>query len=94
MVLGYLAGELDATASLVDQAVALNPNSAFAWSVSGWLRLYMGHHDLALEHQGRAMRLSPRDPFRLSGAGQLTPLRRKEDLALLVEGLRLAGIPE
>jgi tetratricopeptide (TPR) repeat protein len=163
LVLGYLAGELHAAASLVDQAVDVNPNSAFAWSVSGWLRHYLGSHELAIEHQNRALRLSPRDPsrrimismmgaanfclgrfetaerianeaaqltnnhlatlrllacslamqgkldqagsvahrilsldptFRLSGVGDLRPFPRQEDLALFVEGLRRAGIPE
>jgi TolB-like protein len=72
MAFGYLGGELDAGVSLVDQAIELNPNYMGAWSISGWLRLYLGHHELAIEHQNRAMRLSPRDfnrPDMLAMAG-------------------------
>src|SRR5262249_7680290 len=64
MTFGYLGGELDTGVSLVDQAIELNPNSVGAWSISGWLRLYLGHHELGIEHQNRAMRLSPRDLYR------------------------------
>ena len=34
--LATLAGELDDAIAYVDCAIALNPNLALAWSVSGW----------------------------------------------------------
>lgn len=42
--LGYLAGELESGIAHVDRAILLNPNLAFAWSVSGYLRMYLGEH--------------------------------------------------
>ena len=49
--------------ALIDRALALNPNLAAAWHVSGWVRVKLGQPELAIEHFGRAMRLNPLDPF-------------------------------
>jgi adenylate cyclase len=54
--------ELDEGVALIDRALTLNPNLAIAWRCSGWLRLWLGENDLAIEHFARAMRLSPVDP--------------------------------
>lgn len=48
-------------AAIVDQALLLNPNLARSWNLSGWVRLFLGQPDLAIEHLERAMRLSPLD---------------------------------
>jgi tetratricopeptide (TPR) repeat protein len=61
--LAHLAGELETGAALVERALALNPNSAAAWSASGWVRIYLGEPADAIEHFARAMRLSPLDPL-------------------------------
>lgn len=61
--LAYLAGEVETGAAHVDRALVLNPNAAAAWDVSGWLRIYLGHPDDAIECFARAMRLSPLDSF-------------------------------
>src|SRR4029077_4422589 len=37
-----------------------NPSYARGWHNSGFLRLWAGHTDLAIEHAGKALRLSPR----------------------------------
>jgi tetratricopeptide (TPR) repeat protein len=60
--LAFVVGDLDAAATFVDRARALNPNLAGAWYASGWLRSYRGEPDVAIEHFARAMRLSPLDP--------------------------------
>jgi adenylate cyclase len=44
---------------LSDRAVALNPASAFAWLISGSVRLRLGHPDVAAEHLETALRLDP-----------------------------------
>jgi TolB-like protein len=49
--------------ALIDRALALNPNLAAAWHVSGWVRVKLRQPELAIEHFGRAMRLNPLDPF-------------------------------
>ena len=48
--------------SLAERAVALNPNSAFAWRQSGYALVYCGRPEPALAYLQRAIRLSPRDP--------------------------------
>ena len=60
--LGYVAGDLDAAMAFVDQALGINQNLAAAWNYSGWLRIFVGEQEAAIESMARAMRLSPRDP--------------------------------
>jgi len=52
--------DLDAMIVLVDRALSFNPSYARGWHISGFLRLWGGQTDLAIEHAGRALRLSPR----------------------------------
>jgi tetratricopeptide (TPR) repeat protein len=47
---------------LIDRALALNPNLAWAWLFSGWTMAWSGEPEVAIEHVARAMRLSPHDP--------------------------------
>ena len=61
--LAYGAGELDDGAALIDQALALNPNLAWAWIFSGWVKVWGGEPEAAIEHITCAMRLSPQDPY-------------------------------
>ena len=71
--LAYVVGDLDDGAAMIDQALALNPNLAPAWSYSGWIRTYRGEMEPAIEHQVRAMRLSPLDAliFNMQGGAAL-----------------------
>jgi adenylate cyclase len=48
---------------LLERAVALDPNSAWAWSRIGWLEAYADRPDQAKVHFERALRLSPLDPM-------------------------------
>jgi adenylate cyclase len=59
--LAYVVGELEDGAAFIDKALALNPNLARAWTLSGWIRIWLGDPDVAIEHLARAMRLSPLD---------------------------------
>jgi tetratricopeptide (TPR) repeat protein len=52
--------DIDAMIALVDRALAFNPSFARGWHNSGFLRLWAGQSELAIEHAGRALRLSPR----------------------------------
>lgn len=47
---------------LLERAVALDPNAAWAWSRLGWLAAYGDRPDEARAHFEKAMRLSPVDP--------------------------------
>jgi len=60
-VLGSSGADLDAAISLVGKAISLNPNSAFAFWISGMLHARSGDPEAALEHLERAARLSPMD---------------------------------
>jgi adenylate cyclase len=61
--LASLANEPDAAATYIDHALAMNPNMATAWHFSCWVRIWLGLPELALNHERRAMRLSPLDPL-------------------------------
>jgi len=61
--LSFLVGDLDTGVASMDRALLLNPNLASSWYLSGWLRAFNGEPDVAIEHEARAMRLSPLDPF-------------------------------
>jgi adenylate cyclase len=61
--LAFVAHDLDIGAALVDQALSMNPNLAWAWHSSGWLRNFLGEPEVAIKHLEHGMRLSPLDPF-------------------------------
>ncbi len=48
---------------LLERAVAIDPNAAWAWSRLGWLDNYSDRPEAALEKFQRALRLSPFDPM-------------------------------
>lgn len=48
---------------LLERAVALDPNAAWAWSRLGWLATYTDRPREAQSHFERALRLSPVDPM-------------------------------
>ena len=58
--LAYFGEDIDAMMALVDRALALNPNYTRGWHISGALRLWAGQPDIAIEHIGAALHLSPR----------------------------------
>ena len=53
---------------LIDRAVQLDPNSAWAWHHSGWIRNFLNQPDLAIEHFQRSIRISPLDPYNFDAA--------------------------
>jgi TolB-like protein/class 3 adenylate cyclase/Tfp pilus assembly protein PilF len=56
------ANEFAVADALTERALALNPNLAWAWLFSGWVKISLGDTDLAIERLERAIRLSPQDP--------------------------------
>ena len=60
--LAFVGGDPEAGAALIEQALQLNPNLAAAWLFSGWVKVWLGEPESAIEHVARAMRLSPHDP--------------------------------
>jgi TolB-like protein len=60
--LHHFVGDIDGSIALLDRALVLNPSLASAWFLGGFLRVWGGEPDSAIEHFARAMRLSPLDP--------------------------------
>ena len=60
--LAYVVGEVEEGAALVSRAINLDPNLAAARYWSGWIHLYLGDVDAAVEQFQVALRLSPLDP--------------------------------
>jgi TolB-like protein len=60
MTLAVFGEDIDAMMLLVDRALSLNSGYVRGWHVSGFLRLWAGQTDLAIEHAAIALRLSPR----------------------------------
>jgi tetratricopeptide (TPR) repeat protein len=64
-VLVYIGREYDRGRSMVEQAVALNPNLAGAWNALGWVSVICGEPERAIESFEKMIRLSPLDPLRV-----------------------------
>lgn len=58
-----LARNLDHAAALIDKALTIDPNSAWAWIRGGYCHVYRGGVELALQYFERAEKLSPFDPL-------------------------------
>jgi TolB-like protein/class 3 adenylate cyclase len=54
-------GELDRGAALIDRALALTPNFGMVLGHSGYVRVWLGEPEVAIDYLQRAMRLSPVD---------------------------------
>ena len=162
-VQSFLFWEHANASTLIDAAIAINPNLAYAWTARSWISIYLGDHEKALDEVDRAIRLNPIDPEkflsenaralallflgkyddacywaahaltdqpkftpslriasvahalsgRIDAAGEMMrrlrqidavmclsnakaylPFQREEDVARMLEGLRLAGMPE
>jgi len=62
--LSIFTGAHATAAGMIDHALALNPNSAYAWCVRGNIAAMQDSANLAIEALQRALRLSPLDPQR------------------------------
>jgi adenylate cyclase len=60
VTLAYFGEDIGAMMALVDRALALNPNYARGWYISGLLRLYAGQPEIAIKHVEASLRFSPR----------------------------------
>ena len=58
----HFTGDVERGIVFIDRALALNPNLAAAWFLSGFARIWRGEHKDAIERFEHAMRLSPLDP--------------------------------
>src|SRR5580704_12489290 len=92
-VLGHLGEDIDAAIALIDQSLQINPSFAYGWQRSGWLRLWAGQPDLAIDHFETALRLNPRDPAPATlmgiGVGHFFARRLEDARAMLLRSLQL-----
>jgi len=58
-----LAGEPLMGMSSIERSLALNPNSAIAWSAEGYTQYFINRPERAIDAFERAIRLSPLDPL-------------------------------
>ena len=83
----FLTEDFATAAEMVDRAVALNPNSAFAWNQRGQAYLFGGQAAEALRSFERSIRLNPLDPMlymTLAGMGIAFIELRRFDEAVAV----------
>jgi len=87
-----LAADHQTGAAWIDRALALNPNSAWAWNVRGWVAVLAGDREAPAGFFKQAMRLSPLDPMGWSFTGGMVftaLLARRFDDALIWAERRL-----
>ena len=91
-VLAHFGEDIGAMIGLVDRALALNPSFARGWFMSGTLRGWAGQPDLAIEHVGTALRLSPRErmgtPLQAMGMAYFFKRRFDEAAAKLLPAIQ------
>jgi TolB-like protein/Tfp pilus assembly protein PilF len=61
MALAFVVDDMNNGNAFIDQALALNPNLAWGWLFSGFVKIWMGEPEVAIERVTRAMQLSPQD---------------------------------
>jgi adenylate cyclase len=88
-----LGEPIDGAIALIELSTTLNPSSTFGWFWSGFLRLFAGSTEVAIEHFETSLRLDPRTPLRPfldTGIGTCYFFQRRfEDaVVLLVSSLR------
>jgi len=95
MALGRFGEDIDAALALVDRALALNPSFAYGWYWSGWLRLFAGQADVAIQHFETSMRLNPRSQwgFHLAGIGTAHFVMQRFDGASTALRVSLEEVP-
>ncbi len=88
--------ELQRAKSMLERALSLDPNSAWAWNRSGWLHNYQDDPEVAIQHFERSLRLSPFDPMAFNcemGIGCAHFIARRYDLAAQWQEKALASKP-
>ena len=90
--LGHFGEDIDAAIALIERSLQINPSFAYGWHRSGWLRLWAGQPELAIDHLETALRLNPRDPTAATlmgfGVGHFFARRLEEARAMLLRSLQ------
>jgi tetratricopeptide (TPR) repeat protein len=85
-------GRHDEASSWAEKAVREKPDHSAVLRIAAGCHAHAGRADQARKAIGRLRQLYP--ALRVSSMGDVVAFRRPEDVARLVEGLRLAGLPE
>jgi tetratricopeptide (TPR) repeat protein len=90
--LGHFGEDIDAAIALIERSLQINPSFAYGWERAGWLRLWAGQPELAIDHLETALRLNPRDPAPGTllgiGVGHFFAGRLEEARAMLLRSLQ------
>src|SRR5262249_6319768 len=90
--LAYFGEDIDTAVALIERSLELSPSFARGWHSSGWLRLWAGQPEIAIEHFEHALRLNPRDPAPASlmgiGLGHFFVRRFEEARTMLLRSLQ------
>jgi TolB-like protein/class 3 adenylate cyclase len=62
-VLAYFGEDIGTCIELINEALRECPGAANLWRWGGWINVFAGETDIAIEHFEKALRLSPRDPW-------------------------------
>jgi adenylate cyclase len=90
-VLGYFEPDIEPAITLIDRALDVNPSFAFGWFIKGWLRLWAGQADVAIELFEKSMRLNPlrKSPATFSiGIAHFFARRLEKAVAMLLISLQ------
>jgi adenylate cyclase len=91
-VLAHSGEDIDAAAALIDQSLQINPSFADGWRWSGWIRLWAGFPEVAIDHFERSSRLNPLDrqsgTLMASGVAHFFARRLEQARTLLLRSLQ------
>ncbi len=91
-VLAACGEDIDAATALIDRSLQINPSFADGWRWSGWLKLWAGLPDVAIDHFEKSLRLNPRDPqggtLMANGAAHFFARRLDQARAMLLLSLQ------
>jgi len=88
----FFAGRYDEACSLADQVLQESPHFHLALRISAASNALAGRIERARDALSRLRRIDP--ALRVSNLGDITPLRRPEDIARYAEAMRKAGLSE
>jgi adenylate cyclase len=91
-VLSYFGEDIQAAIDLIDRALALNPSFADGWRNGGFVRLWAGQSERAIDYFETSLRLSPREnragPFFGIGMAHLVARRFEDAKAMFLRALQ------
>jgi adenylate cyclase len=94
-MLAYFAEDIQPALALIDRALEINPSFYRGWGISGWLRLWAGQLEVAVEQLQTAIRLSPIDPnaTQIYGIGVARFFEARFDEAIAMMATALEALP-